>query len=165
MSLLFSLSASALLLTAAWNDIATRLIPDEISLGLLAVGAVARLFEDGPSVLAFSAGSALLLFVLLFILHSRGLIGGGDVKIMTALAIGLSPLDCYRFIVATAIAGGVLGITYLVLSRWLPIVRSVRGASLLSRAGGLLGHAAPSRSCHFPPVNRLRSRGSRLCGD
>jgi prepilin peptidase CpaA len=146
MSLLFTLSASALLLTAAWNDIATRLIPDAISLCLLAVGAVARLFEDRPSDLAFSAGTALLLFVLLLILHSRGLIGGGDVKIMTALAVGLSPLDCYRFIVATAIAGGLLGITYLVLSRRLPAMHSVRRASLLGRVAIL-------------EIRRIRRRG------
>jgi Flp pilus assembly protein protease CpaA len=48
MSLLFLLLACALLLTAAWNDIATRLIPDAISLWLLAIGALARLFEGNP---------------------------------------------------------------------------------------------------------------------
>jgi prepilin peptidase CpaA len=78
-------------------------------------------------------GTALLLLSLLLTLYSRGLIGSGDVKIMTALAVGLSPLDCYRFIVATAIAGGLLGIIYLVLSRRLPPMHRVKGISLLSR--------------------------------
>ena len=59
----------------------------------------------------------MVLFALLLIAYSRGLIGGGDVKLMTALAVGLSPFDCYRFVVATAIAGGLLGIAYLLLSR------------------------------------------------
>jgi prepilin peptidase CpaA len=36
---------------------------------------------------------------------------------MSALAMGLSPFDCYRFVVATAIAGGILGLAYLLLSR------------------------------------------------
>jgi prepilin peptidase CpaA len=137
MSLLFLISASALLLTAAWNDIATRLIPDAVSLWLVALGVIARLFEGHPSDLAWSAGTALLLFGFLLTLHARGLIGGGDVKIMTALAVGLSPLDCYRFIVATAIAGGLLGIIYLVLSRRLPPMHRVRGISLLNRVASL----------------------------
>jgi prepilin peptidase CpaA len=136
MSLPFILAALVLLLVAAWHDIATRLIPDAISLWLLALGALARLVE-APSSLAFSVETALLLFVLLLILHSRGLIGGGDVKIMTALAVGLSPLDCYRFIVATAIAGGLIGISYLVLSPRLHAMHRVRGASLLNRVAVL----------------------------
>jgi prepilin peptidase CpaA len=137
MSLLFLVSASALLLVAAWNDVATRLIPDVISLWLLALGVVARLFEGHLADLAFSVGTALLLLSLLLILFSRGLIGGGDVKMMTALAVGLSPLDCYRFIVATAIAGGLLGIVYLVLSRRLPPMPRARGLSLLNRVANL----------------------------
>jgi prepilin peptidase CpaA len=191
MSLLFLLSASALLLTAAWNDIATRLIPDAISLWLLAIGALTRLFEGHPSDLAFSVGTALLLLSLLLTLYSRGLIGGGDVKIMTALAVGLSPLDCYRFIVATAIAGGLLGIIYLVLSRRLPPMHRVKGISLLSRVAilepawtaalrrgnrsrrhfcvashwGLVDHAAPSRSSQPPLVHWTWSGPCRLFGN
>ena len=137
MSLLFLLSASALLLTAAWNDIATRLIPDAISLWLLAIGALARLFEGHPSDLAFSCGDRAAAFEFAADTYSRGLIGGGDVKIMTALAVGLSPFDCYRFIVATAIAGGLLGITYLVLSRRLPPMHRTKRISLLNRVANL----------------------------
>jgi len=85
------LTASALLLfVAAWRDVVSRTIPDGVGLLLLAIGGLSRLFE-GPSALATSAGAALLLFVLLMVVYSRGLIGGGDVKLMTAFAIGLSP--------------------------------------------------------------------------
>jgi prepilin peptidase CpaA len=105
-----------LLMMAAWRDLATRTIPDTIGLLLVATGAMARIL-NGPSALALSAGTALLLFVLLLVAHSRGFIGGGDVKVMTALAVGLSPLDCYRFVIATAIAGGFLSVGYLLFSR------------------------------------------------
>ncbi len=126
------LAASALLLIAAWRDVVSRIIPDTIGLLLLVMGGLARLFE-GPSALASSAATALFLFILLMIAYSRGFIGGGDVKLMTALAIGLSPLDCYRFVVATAIAGGLLGIAYLVLSRSTRLPRPAGGRSLLRR--------------------------------
>ena len=132
MAVEFVLFGSALLVAAAWCDVATRTIPDALSLLLLATGGLARVLE-GPWELALSAGVALLLFVLLFAAFSRGLIGGGDVKLMTAFAIGVSPLDSYRFVIATAIAGGLLGIAYLLLSRMPHFMRRIRRTSLLGR--------------------------------
>jgi prepilin peptidase CpaA len=128
----FAVVTLGLLMIAAWWDVATRTIPDTIGLLLVATGAIARIL-NGPEALAFSAGTALLLFVLLLVAYSRGFVGGGDVKIMTALAVGLSPFDCYRFVIATAIAGGFLGICYLLLSRRPAGMRERKGASLLGR--------------------------------
>ena len=108
MSALFVLAILTLLMACAWRDVATRTIPNTVSLLLLILGGLARIIE-GPSALLFSVATAFLLFILLLIAYSRGLIGGGDVKLMTAFAVGLSPLDSYRFVVATAIAGGLLG--------------------------------------------------------
>ena len=130
------LAMLALLMTAAWRDIATRTIPDTVSLLLVATGGLARILE-GPSALALSVGAALVLFVLLLIAFARGLLGGGDIKVMSALAIGLSPLDCYRFVVATAIAGGILGLAYLLLSRTPHGLHKTRRVSLLGRVAAV----------------------------
>jgi prepilin peptidase CpaA len=89
----------------------------------------------------------LLLFVLLVVTYSRGFIGGGDVKIMTALAVGLAPLDCYRFVIATMIAGGFLGIGYFFLSRRPAGIRERRRTSVLARVVAV-------------EVWRIRRRGS-----
>jgi prepilin peptidase CpaA len=126
----------SLLVVAAWRDIATRTIPDKIGLLLGAAGAIARTI-DGPVALACSAGSALLLFALLLILYSRKLIGGGDVKLMTAIAVGLSPLDCYRFVMATALAGGLLGVAYLLLSRRLNAHYKAGRSSFVNRVAAI----------------------------
>jgi prepilin peptidase CpaA len=131
-SVSFVIAMLVLLTAGAWRDIATRTIPDEVNALLLTAGGLARLFQ-GPPVLFYSVSAALLLFLLLMAAYSRGLIGGGDVKLMTALAIGLSPFDCYRFVVATALAGGILGIAYLLLSSGLRPMRKSRGSSLLGR--------------------------------
>jgi prepilin peptidase CpaA len=128
----FAVMTLGLLMIAAWRDVATRTIPDMIGLLLVAAGAIVRIL-DGPEAFAFSVGTALLLFVLLLVAYSRGFIGGGDVKIMTALAVGLSPLDCYRFVIATAIAGGFLSICYLLLSRRPPSIKKSKRTSLFGR--------------------------------
>jgi len=131
----FTLGMVALLLLAAWRDVATRTIPDTISLLVLVFGTLLR-SQEGPSALALSAGASLALFTVLLIAFSRRLIGGGDVKIMTALAVGLSPLDCYRFVIATTIAGACVAIAYLVLSRTVTGLRTGR-TSLLGRVAAI----------------------------
>jgi len=132
MAMEFALFGSMLLMAAACSDIVTRTIPDMLSLSLLVTGGLARLVESLPA-LGLSMAAALLLLILLMIAYSRGLIGGGDVKIMTALAVGLSPLDSYRFVIATAVAGGLLAVVYLVLSRTLRGESNTKRSSLLGR--------------------------------
>ena len=104
---------------AAWRDLATRTIPDVVSLAILVLGVVVRC-EDGGQAIAISAAVAVLLFVLLIPLQSFGLIGGGDLKLLAALAFGLSPLASYQMISCVIMAGGVLAAVYLALRRVAP---------------------------------------------
>jgi len=121
-----------LVITAAWRDLATRTIPNAISAITLTLGVVVRI-EAGLTALVLSSAAAFILFSLLLFAYARRLVGGGDVKLMSALAAGLSPLDSYHFVVATAIAGGILAVAYLLLSRRLQAIRKPAGKSLLSR--------------------------------
>lgn len=132
MSVPFSLVMLVLLIFAALRDIVSRTIPDSIALLIAFTGAFARIL-DGPSALAISVGTASLLFVVLLITFYRGFIGGGDVKLMAALCIGLSPFDSYRFVIATAVSGGVLAVAYLVLSLSPRGPRKTRRTPLLRR--------------------------------
>ncbi len=113
-----ALFAFALLLIAAWCDLATRTIPDGISVALGALGLLARAAE-GLAPVAASLLVAAGIFAAFVWLHACGLIGGGDVKLITALTVGFSPLSTLDFLVATVLAGGVLGLLYLSL-RLLP---------------------------------------------
>jgi prepilin peptidase CpaA len=128
----FVLGASPLLLTAAWRDLATRTIPNPISVLLIAAGLCVR-GAEGLLALAYSGAAALILFAALLFLFSRGYLGGGDVKIMTALVFGLPVWDSYCFVVATTLAGGILGFVYIALSRILPTTRRQRRGNALSR--------------------------------
>lgn len=126
----------ALLALAALTDVATRTIPDTIAVAVGLLGMAARLLT-GPSALAVSAAVALGLFIILVVLHARGLMGGGDVKLAAATCLGLSLQSAHRFVVVTAMAGGVLALLHLA-ARWaLRDVRQVapapRGASLPRR--------------------------------
>ncbi len=107
------------LLAAAWRDFAAREIPNGISIAVAVTGVMAQAMI-GPMALAIGLGLAIVVFAALMIPFSRGMLGGGDVKLAAALAIGLAPLDVWAFITATAAFGGVLALVYIALWRGLP---------------------------------------------
>src|SRR5579859_953102 len=76
-----------LLLYVATIDIATRLIRNEICLVLALLGIAAQF--GSPMQVAGSLIVATVLFALLLVIYQRGMIGGGDVKLLVALAFGL----------------------------------------------------------------------------
>jgi len=108
----------ALLWFAAWCDVATRTIPNRICIALAIIGLIIRVNSGLPAV-ALSVGTVVVLFVALALLHARKVIGGGDVKLLAALALGLPLLGTYHLIVATVFAGGLLALLHLTL-RLLP---------------------------------------------
>jgi prepilin peptidase CpaA len=117
---------------AALSDLATRTIPDQACIALALLGLGARLFA-GLAAVAVSAGVAAGVFAVLVLAHARGALGGGDVKLAGALALGLAPAQTYRFLVATVLAGGLLSLLHLALRRAPPPARCPRRASLAHR--------------------------------
>ncbi len=130
--LLFQVVAIPLLCFAAARDIATRLIPDSISIAIVVAGVATRLF-DGWAAAGTSLLAGVVMFALLLPLAVRGWLGGGDVKLMSAMATGLSLGDTWTFVVATVFAGGILGVGYIVARHVVPQPRPAGGATLLRR--------------------------------
>jgi prepilin peptidase CpaA len=120
-----------LLLYVAVIDIATRLIHNEICLVLALLG-IASQFA-GPTHFTESLVVAAVLFFLLLVLYQRGGIGGGDVKLLVALAVGLPLAGVMQLLTVTALSGAVLAAAHLIL-RYLPDPRPApAGSSLLRR--------------------------------
>jgi prepilin peptidase CpaA len=120
-----------LLLYVATIDVATRLIRNDICLALALLGIADQL--TSPMQLVESLVAATILFLLLFMIYQRGLIGGGDVKLLVALAIGLSLTGVTQLLTVTALAGGVLALVHLMM-RLLPYpMPAPAGSSLVRR--------------------------------
>ncbi|BBK31528.1 prepilin peptidase CpaA [Stella humosa] len=113
---LISILIAALMVGAALRDLLVRRIPNGLSVGVALSGLTLRML-DGPMAALSSLAAAGLLFIVLFIAFARGVLGGGDVKLATAMALGLPPEGVWLMVVATALAGGVLSLVYLLL-RW-----------------------------------------------
>jgi Flp pilus assembly protein protease CpaA len=120
-----------LLLRVAMSDVATRSIDNETCLALALLGIASQF--GGPTHLVESLVAAAILFLLLFVVYRLGAIGGGDVKLLVALAIGLPVAGVIQLLTVTALAGGVLAISHLIM-RSLPSPRPVpAGSSCLRR--------------------------------
>jgi len=105
------------LLVAAFTDIRRRQIDNWLN---IAIAAAAPLFwwASGLTLwpgVAWQLGIAALTFAVTAALFAIRAMGGGDVKLLTALALWIQPLWFLRLVVVMAIAGGVLT---LVLGAW-----------------------------------------------
>ncbi|BAI70764.1 hypothetical protein AZL_001260 [Azospirillum sp. B510] len=115
----------------AWamvSDIRRRTIPNWISLALAVLFAVATAADPGRFDPVLAATAAGLTFAILLAAFLAGLVGGGDVKLMTAAALwtGLSGLP--GLFLGTALIGGLMAFGALAL-------RGLRRLGLLSREG------------------------------
>ena len=119
-----------LLLYVAVIDIATRLIRNEVCLALALLG-IAGQFANRMHVTE-SLIAATILFLLLIVIYQRRWIGGGDVKLLVALAIGLPLMGVIELLTITALAGGVLALVHLMM-RLLPDPTLVPAGSSLVR--------------------------------
>lgn len=102
-----------LLIGAALHDAATRTIPNVIC-SLLLVFTLAFRVTAGGVVEGICFG--LVVFACMLLLWLRALVGGGDVKLITAASVAVPTSSLASFLLAVALAGGVLALTYLGLS-------------------------------------------------
>jgi len=120
-----------LLFYVAMIDIATRLIRNEICLVVALLG-IAGQFAS-PMHLTESLIAATILLLLLLVIYQRGWIGGGDVKLLVALAIGLPLIGVIQLLTITALAGGILALAHLMM-RLLPYPKlAPAGSSFVRR--------------------------------
>ena len=137
LSLLIALipfACAALLVAAAASDLAARLIPNRIPALLLGLGLVFHLAQG--TLLAGLLVAAIVFAVLLVAWHF-GVMGGGDVKLLAATAFCVAPVTVPLLIMRVALAGGVLGLAYLVARRTVraPVGAAPHGATRSFTAG------------------------------
>ena len=121
-----------LLVCVIMSDIATRLISNKLCLMIAAVGIGCHLLVE-PRLLPTSVIVAAALFLLLLLLHCRGWIGGGDVKLLVSLSIGLPIFQVIPFLVITTWVGGVLAMVHLMMRNLPYPTRPPIGSSRLRR--------------------------------
>lgn len=148
------LITAALSLVAAVVDVYTRRIPNALTYSTIVAAIVGRTALEG----AAGARSALLggivgggVFFVFFLLHAMG---AGDVKLITAIGCLLGPGKALEIVLATAIAGGVLGVAYAMWRRQL--------RSILANVGDLLRFHAAFKGAVHPTLNLSNAEAVRM---
>ncbi len=116
MAVVLRIIVSILLCIAAHTDIRARIIPNRVTAAVAAAG----LLHAGIQGALFSAGHLALvggLFVLCVGLFALGAIGGGDAKLVPAVALGLPMARWPTFLLVMAIAGGMVALVILLRAR------------------------------------------------
>jgi len=136
-----------LLLIGAATDIASRIIPNRLN-ALIAILAVAWWFANGFGWTAILTQIALAIGVLLVfaLFFNLGWMGGGDVKLLAALALWLPIEKMAGLLVWMALGGGVLTLVMLAAHRLrraegrpeVPYGVAIVGAALLVMANDIL---------------------------
>ena len=102
------------LLTAAFTDLRRRHIDNWLNAGI-AVTAPLYWWASGLSLwpgVALQVGVALATFAALAVLFALRAMGGGDVKLLTALALWIEPWLFAKLLILMAILGGVLTVAF-----------------------------------------------------
>ena len=138
----FSIILTGCLLIACLFDLKAFRIPNAVPLALIALflvkAAAAGIAVWPDHVIGFGLTTAfgLLAFVL-------GMIGGGDAKLMMALALWFGVTALPGFLVVTAIGGGVLALTLLALRILVNRPRKAASSGKPTPSPGLLDRHAP----------------------
>ncbi len=101
----------AILLAAALHDVAARTVPNWMAMALAAAGLLCRI-ADGTVLVSLVAG--LSVFLAAAFCWRRGWMGGGDVKLLGAVATMVPPGAVFSLLAFIAFAGGALALVYLV---------------------------------------------------
>jgi prepilin peptidase CpaA len=130
--LLAAAALGCVLVAAAW-DVSKFEIPDEISIVLIVLAAAYGLTTPGFGWLSHAAAPALV-FAVGLLLFARGWMGGGDIKLLTALASWTGLAGLPLLLVGTALAGGGVALVLLLARRF---NAAAKGPRLLHRGAPL----------------------------
>src|SRR5215472_5849613 len=101
---------AGLMATAAFEDLRRLIIPNGLVLGLCALWPLH--IATAPMLTLAAAGTAGLcaagVFIVGALLFSRGLIGGGDVKLLAVASLWAGPTATVSLLVWTGVLGGLL---------------------------------------------------------
>ena len=111
---------AVLLLVAAAIDVRTFTISNRLNLAVALLAPVYWLSTSLPlwPGVGIQLAAAAAVFALLAGAFYAGMMGGGDVKLASAIALWFQPASTIKFLVLMSLAGGVLTLGVVAFHRW-----------------------------------------------
>ena len=127
----FLICAAVVATVGAIRDARSRKIPNRLTFTALAVGLAVRAAIGGWPGLGSAIVAALVAGGFFFLFFLAGGMGGGDVKLMSAVGAWVGTGQVIPVLVAAAIAGGFLAVCYLIKDG--SIGHTIRNTAVLLR--------------------------------
>ncbi|MBB5515940.1 prepilin peptidase CpaA [Rubricella aquisinus] len=124
--LVFLLLVTLPLLYAAWSDLRFMRIPNEVSLALLGLFVVSAPFLVGLPEMGWRLGIGAAVLITGFVLNALKLIGGGDVKLLSAGILFVDPSTDHLSLYLQVL--GMMSLAGVIVHRGLARVSPVRDA-------------------------------------
>ena len=123
MQTLILLLGIGLFAVAAYGDVRTRRIPNELALGVGALGLLRMMLAGDASAPLYTLGAAAAVFAVAFLLFRFDLVGGGDVKLLTAAALLVGHHDLLGFLFLMSLCGALISLAMLTADKLGPMLR------------------------------------------
>ena len=125
-----------ILATIAYGDVRTRRIPNALSLAIAILGLLRIVLVHDPVAAGYTLAAGAAVFVAAFLLFWRGAIGGGDAKLVTAMALLVSYRDLFSFLFLMSVCGGALALAILARDKFRQRLLARRGGQASRRRRG-----------------------------
>jgi prepilin peptidase CpaA len=97
----------------AYGDLTRRRIPNALAAAVAALGLVRILLTGDITAALYTIAASGAVFVATFLLFWRGLLGGGDVKLMSATALVVGYPDLPAFLFVMSVCGALISLAVL----------------------------------------------------
>jgi prepilin peptidase CpaA len=119
--------AVAILAIIAYGDVRTRRIPNALSLAIAILGLTRIALAHDPFAASQTLAAGSAIFAATFLLFWRGVVGGGDAKLVAAVVLLIGYQRLLTFLFLMSLCGGALALTTLArehLRHWHPFRRT-----------------------------------------
>jgi prepilin peptidase CpaA len=110
-------AAIGILIAIAYRDVRTRRIPNALTATIALLGLARLILADDLLAAAHTLLTSALVFAAAFLLFWRGVFGGGDAKLVAAVALLVGAHDLFDFFLVMSMCGGGLGLAILACDR------------------------------------------------
>lgn len=117
MPALISILGVCLFTVVAYRDVRTRRIPNEFIVGILALASFRIALAQDPIAGLYTLAASAALFIATFLLFWRGLLGGGDVKLIGATGLLVGYHNLFEFLFVMSVSGALIAVAVLVRDR------------------------------------------------
>ena len=139
-----------ILAVIAYGDVCTRRIPNALSLAIAILGLIRLVLVWDRVAAGHTIVAAAVIFASTFLLFRRGSIGGGDAKLITAMALLVGAGDLFSFLFLMSLCGGALALAILARDKLRPWFRPVSRPARMPCATEAKGSSAVAPQSTVP---------------